>query len=568
MENEKEKEIVADNVEKELPIDEGKSEVVDSTEEVTKDETSIGEVVEESVIENVPNVDTVVASVDVPVIEKTVEPVINDSVVNDVSLDNSGNSKPKSKMKTGLIIGLVVLLIAIVGGVFGYKMYVSNPLKLYKSVLNNGYEYFSGVLDEFDKNTIKYNFDESIVIDGKLKLNSDLEEISPYTGYDYGFKLGLDPKQEKVEVGLSMNKDGQVTLDGFMYLINNFIYMKSDKLYDKVLFTKSEEDIFAEINFDEIKADYNYKDIDKLLEKFTGYIENSLIEDNFKKEDGTVKLDGKSVKVTKVIYSINGNTAYEMITSITNDMKKDEEFIDLLVKISGLEKKEIKESLDSIEINKEDFSGEETVDFCIYTKGFFAKVIGFGVEVEDVTMSYVSDNDRSEFSVVNEESILTAVTEKGVTKGSLKVEGVEYLTFKYSSEQKDKTAKSSLEIAVNEDGEKINIIIDMESKNVNDKRAESKLGIDIKYVGATQSMNFGIDFEYNIEVGAKVGDVNTTGAVDMNTLSEVELQKILTNLEKAVEGTPLEILFLNEEDDDYYYDDDYDYNDYDSYTVE
>jgi len=226
MENEKEKEIVADNVEKELPIDEGKSEVVDSTEEVTKDETSIGEVVEESVIENVPNVDTVVASVDVPVIEKTVEPVINDSVVNDVSLDNSGNSKPKSKMKTGLIIGLVVLLIAIVGGVFGYKMYVSNPLKLYKSVLNNGYEYFSGVLDEFDKNTIKYNFDESIVIDGKLKLNSDLEELSPYTGYDYGFKLGLDPKQEKVEVGLSMNKDGQVTLDGFMYLINNFIYMK------------------------------------------------------------------------------------------------------------------------------------------------------------------------------------------------------------------------------------------------------------------------------------------------------------------------------------------------------
>ena len=72
------------------------------------------------------------------------------------------------------------------------------------------------------------------------------------------------------------------------------------------------------------------------------YLGDALDEDKFKKEKDTVTVNGKDIKVTKVIYPLNQDTLYEIITSMIDDIKNDDEFIGLVAKLVGQEKEEFK----------------------------------------------------------------------------------------------------------------------------------------------------------------------------------------------------------------------------------
>jgi len=495
----------------------------------------------------------------------------NETIVNDVfqngtmnsnipNSDMGGNSKKSKKNnKLFFISGIIVLIIILgLGGLFLYKTHVNNPLKLYKSALDRIYKEASSALDEMEEAAKDFSLEDTVVMDGALKLNSNIPGLEDYTKYDYDFKVGVDFKNEKMELGAAMSEGSKEIISLFAYILNNNIYLKSDQAYNKVLYMESEEDIFGEFDMSEMEEmSISYDEMDILMKKFTEYLGNAFDEDKFEKEDGTVTLDGKKIKVTKVIYPISKNTLPDLINSVTKDMANDEEFIDILVKFAKFEgedisAEDIKDGLKTIEVSKEDFEDMAKIDFCLYTKGFFSKVVGFGFEGFGGDFSYVYEGEKSEFLVDIEGVEFTVITNDNISNGKLEVLNQKILTFKMVTEENDKSKKNDLEFDLDVEGIKMSGKLGSYVKEISDKKAESSLTVEFKMIAEGETADLGAKLDFVTEIGGKVAEDNSSEAVNIETLTDTELQTIITNVENAVKDTFLyELLFSA---DDSYYD--------------
>lgn len=480
-------------------------------------------------------------------------PVNNGSVMG----NNMDSNSPKKSNTKFIVIGVVVavLLIAVVGGLFGYKSYVGKPLNLYKGAIENLYEDFNEALGETESFDITK---ESLVMNGDVKLTSNMAELNDYTKYTYDFNLGLDVKNKKMELGASMDEGSKEIIGAVIYLLDKTMYLDSDQIYDKVLYEVMEEDIFAELTSEEGTATVDYEDVDKIVEKLSQYLSNSLDEKNFKEESATITVNGKEVKVTKVIYPLNQNTVYAMAQSILKDIKADDEFIGLVAKVAGLEKTDLKAALDELEISKEDFEVEEEIKFYLYKKGFFAKVVGFGIEDSKTVVTYAKVDKLAELNVKGDGLEVVAKTNDTKTNGSVKVEGTELATFTLVLEEKDKNVKMDLTVNMDYEGSKITVKCVADTTEESDKKAKGTYDVTLSMTEEGQTIELGAKVNLNVEIGGKVDGFDTNGAVDYTTLTDAELEKIQTNLETALEGTFLyDLVFAEDDYDDYYADDEW-----------
>ncbi len=475
------------------------------------------------------------------------------------------DSKKETKKKL-TIIGIVIGMILVIGvcGLFGYKMYVSSPINLYRGVVNEGYESLSELIEEFyEAETFDFSKD-TLVMDGSLKLTSNLEEMKDYTKHNYKFNLGLDAKNKKLELGGSINEEEKEVISGIMYILDKTMYISSKQVYDKVLYEVTEEDIFGQFMTEEgIELPLTHEEADRLVEKVAKYINDSFDKRKFKKEKDTVKLDGKDVSVTKVIYPINNDTMYDMTSSILKDMKNDKEFIKLVSKLLGSTTDEVQTMFDSMKVSKDDFAIEEEIDFYLYTKGFFSDVVGFGLENEYGLISYIKVKEKAEFVIDSEEASFVAKTNGDKTVGSLVADKEELLTFDLVYKENDKNQKIDLNLKYQEAGESFTIKLSTDSTEESEKKASSKVSVFVSVTTEGETIEFGVDATFNVEIGGKVDGINTNGAVNYEDLTEADLEEMENNLIKALEGTALYDLFVVSTEPDYEYDYDYDYSDED-----
>ena len=178
-----------------------------------------------------------------------------------------------------LILICAIAMVLLIG--IGSKLYFSDSMVLFKSVLNRGYNDISELLDTIEKNQFEYETNENIVIDGSANLTSNYEELAQYTGYDYKFNMGLNLKDQKLGLGLYLLKDNNTVVDGIFYILQNMMYIKSDKVYEKVLYSNLGVNLFATMDTEQMKNAYNYDDIDKIVQKMTTYIGNAFNRDDF-----------------------------------------------------------------------------------------------------------------------------------------------------------------------------------------------------------------------------------------------------------------------------------------------
>ena len=65
----------------------------------------------------------------------------------------------------------------------------------------------------------------------------------------------------------------------------------------------------------------------------------------------------------------------------------------------------------------------------------------------------------------------------------------------------------------------------------------AKVDFSVKANIAGEEFTFDVNLDANMEIGAKIGDVNTNNAINAEELTEEDLQLIIDNLEKALQGT-------------------------------
>lgn len=492
-------------------------------------------------------------------------PTENKDNISSGDLSNEFVEKKKNNKKI-LVAVLSIVLVLLVA--FGYKLYLGDSIVLFKTALNRGYKDISEILDSAEKNQFEYDLNENIVIDGNVNLNSNLEELATYTGYDYKFNMGVNVKEQKMGLGLSLLKNNETVIDGIFYILQNMLYMKSDKVYSQVLYSDMGSNMFESMNTEEIETTYNYDDIDRIVEKMTIYVGNAFERENFTKENSTLNVNNEEMDVVKHIYTIDKDAAYNIMTSILNQIKEDEEFVELVAKVADIEVSEVKEALNEATVSKEDFEYFETIKLNIYTTGFFPKFLGMGMTQDGITMTYTETKEQSEFNLSEESISVKAVTKDNVTEGSVKSSGSDVLTFKLKLEEKDKSSKMDLNLSI--PLLTANVTANIESNRVSNKRMENTIQFNFNMGSGEAATNLDANLVYNMEIGGTMPTVATEGAVDVNTLPETELVQLMTNIQNAVVGTPLEALFAEDDsytDEGYGYEYSDDYNsEYDDYT--
>ena len=111
----------------------------------------------------------------------------------------------------------------------------------------------------------------------------------------------------------------------------------------------------------------------------------------------------------------------------------------------------------------------------------------------------------------------------------------------------------------------------LETNRISNKKVENTIKVNFNMGAGEQATTVGANLTYNVEVGGKLLEVPTADAVDADNLPEEEQLKIITNLQNAFVGTPFEMLFAEEPEEDYYYDDYYGDDEYyqnDSYITQ
>ena len=486
-----------------------------------------------------------------PAVEQKVEVQTSDTTENvqkstQLNNDNKDNDtmsyefvEKKHKDKKLIILILVFLLIALV--IFGIKLYIGDSKVLLKGALNRGYTNISKLLDEIEKNELDYNSDESVVMNGNLKLNTNLEDLAQYTDYTYDFNLGMNLKAEHMQVGLSMNKDNQTIINGLVYAIKNMAYLKSDKIYPQMLYMDMGSNMFEEIK-GETTQTINYDDIDKLANKFTTYLNNAFNRDAFTKEKTTIKINGNDVSVTKHNYEFNEQNSYDFMSSILTSIKEDKEFIELLARVTLVDIDEIKELLNEATIEKEDFEGMDKFNLCLYTEGFFSKVVGLGLYDSETSIIATKDGEREELTIKNTDFNISLVTENDITTGNVKADGKEVMTFKLKIKESGQTITEVIEFDVKDI---FNGNVELKADRISDKKMEMAVSANLEMALGTEITTLGADFNYDVAIGGKLSEINTEGAVDFNNLTEADLQQISTNFTNALAGTPFELLLTS-----------------------
>lgn len=474
-----------------------------------------------------------------PIETKNASPIVNQNTTQEKKINNKPTNK-KIKNIDFIIVILGILLVILV--IAGYKSYLENSTVLFKTTINKGYNELSELLTDSKEKSFEYNYDEPIVINGNLKTSTNMEELISYLSYNYDFNIGLDPKTKKINLDFAMNNENEPIIDSLFYLTSDKLYIKADKIYSQVLYSDIDYNIFEKLNTEEQQS--TYKDIDKLVEKMATYLKDALNDSDFVKENEKIKINNHEINATKHIYKIDSNEAYRLAKSINNSIKEDQEFIEILAKITSTKKSEIEKELKEYSVDKEDYEDIEEVNLNIYTTGFFPKLLGMGISTTTTNITYFEEDDRGEFNLITDKTTINAIIKDEIITGDIKEADKIVATFQVKTEENEKSSKTIIEFNMAESTTNFNITI--ENKELTKKQVETSININIGIEDQEDIKTIGVELKYNAEIGKEVTKIDTEVAKDMNTLTEEEQEQIFTNIQKVLEVTPLRALLTTD----------------------
>lgn len=184
--------------------------------------------------------------------------------------------------------------------------------------------------------------------------------------------LDLGNKIEFMKLKSKYKDQDFVNADIFVEKENAFV--KLDKLFDKYIKVVLEEDIF--------KENEGNKDAIIVVDGLLAAIENSLDDKYFTKVEKTVSLNNVVKKVNANTLVINNENVIPFLTSIINELKANNQFLEAFARMQEIEKADVVTVLDKTLSDMKETSGmvgEVNYQISFYTEGFMNKPVGMGV---------------------------------------------------------------------------------------------------------------------------------------------------------------------------------------------
>ena len=279
-------------------------------------------------------------------------------------LSKSGNLK-SSKKGLKVLIAVIILLLLVAGGVFAYFKFLKPDAEMVFTKLIKGYtsEITKVVDNSLDKNSSSY------VRTGNFTFNTDMTDYKIFNGISLDYTLGMDFNSKVMSADFTYKEQDKNILAGNLYLKDKKIYLKSDQVYDKLLYlAETDEDFFADAFSKQDIEDMKY-----IFKQGSIYLQNSLKKATYKTEAGSLIINGKDTKIQKNIMVIDKSNANTIGDTLLASMKNDSMFMDALKRLSDDDNSSSKLE-ETIKVDSSD--NFEPIAIEIDTKGITNQVVG------------------------------------------------------------------------------------------------------------------------------------------------------------------------------------------------
>lgn len=440
--------------------------------------------------------------------------------------------KPKKRKK--FVIILILIIIAIAVGLFlGYKRLTSNPLSIYKKVINETYDLANNFLEENVKNTMSINLkEEPLTINTSFTLDTNIEELKALKNYEYQLSIGVNPSKEQMNLSLGLSDENENILSLLFAFLNDRVYMKSDELYSEILDLGISELDFSELQIKE--GFYTYEDIDITLSKMKTILINSLDSDKFLTSEETINVNSKKIKAKKFTYLLDKENMERTINYIREEMIKDEELMEALSHIIGLSTSELEDALKE-EI---DYSNYEDIYINLYTNGGTKVIAGNIGTKEEAVIRFTNQDDTFNMFIGDEYTNFTIKNENNITDIAYNEYDEEIFALTITWEEETR----KLDLTMDDYGDELNMIIEVS----NMKYSQNSISEDIVLKYNMNSYGEEISFELagNLEITKEeLESIDVENSVNINTLNEEETQLIYDNLMNVLDKLNLSNYF-------------------------
>ena len=435
---------------------------------------------------------------------------------NNLDFEDFREKKSKKGLVITLIIVLIILLLSIGSFLFIKNKYTASSFLDQSSKNINTFinEVFEGITINKDylDNIDKYD----VISDSNIKLTTASSELKDLNNLEIGLKTNQSLKNNYLDMDISLKQDTG-TLTGTLAIDNNKIYIDSKDIINKVLTTKSDEDLFGNVDeYTEKLKTYAKYDIESIANNIVKYLFESLKEANL-----NTKYNGLNVIYTYEINDTNKDKINDKFMKLVN---KDKVLSDIINENNAI-------TLENVKITIEVNMLNNTVEnFTIKSDESEIK----GVKIDKNKYKITSDEDEYEVEVTKEKIVINGKDENN-NPAQAKIETSDnkamlvYTTNDMSLDitiNSEKKNTSNIEIKINSENIKTNgnLTITSDEKN---KTSEISGKLNLSY----NDYSITLDIKNNGKYGNNlVTKKNYNNAIDIENVTEEDSLTITTNL--------------------------------------
>lgn len=435
---------------------------------------------------------------------------------NNLDFEDFREKKSKKGLVITLIIVLIILLLSIGSFLFIKNKYTASSFLDQSSKNINTFinEVFEGITINKDylDNIDKYD----VISDSNIKLTTASSELKDLNNLEIGLKTNQSLKNNYLDMDISLKQDTG-TLTGTLAIDNNKIYIDSKDIINKVLTTKSDEDLFGNVDeYTEKLKSYAKYDIESIANNIVKYLFESLKEANL-----NTKYNGLNVIYTYEINDTNKDKINDKFMKLVNE---DKVLSDIINEDNAI-------TLENVKITIEVNMLNNTVEnFTIKSDESEIK----GVKIDKNKYKITSDEDEYEVEVTKEKIVINGKDENN-NPAQAKIETSDnkamlvYTTNDMSLDitiNSEKKNTSNIEIKINSENIKTNgnLTITSDEKN---KTSEISGKLNLSY----NDYSITLDIKNNGKYGNNlVTKKNYNNAIDIENVTEEDSLTITTNL--------------------------------------
>lgn len=435
---------------------------------------------------------------------------------NNQDFEDFREKKSKKGLVITLIIVLIILLLSIGSFLFIKNKYTASSFLDQSSKNINTFinEVFEGITINKDylDNIDKYD----VVSDSNIKLTTTSSKLKDLNNLEIGLKTNQSLKNNYLDMDISLKQDtGNLT--GTLAIDNNKIYIDSKDIINKVLTTKSDEDLFGNVDeYTEKLKSYAKYDIESIANNIVKYLFEALKEANL-----NTKYNGLNVIYT---YEINDTNRDKINNKFMKLVNEDKILSDIINEKNAI-------TLENVKITIEVKMLNNTVEnFTIKSDESEIK----GVKIDKNKYKITSDEDEYEVEVTKEKIVINGKDENN-NPAQAKIEAsddktmIVYTTNGMSLDitiKSEKKNTSNIGIKINSENIKVNgnLTITSDEKN---KTSEISGKLNLSY----NDYSITLDIKNNGKYGNNlVTKKNYNNAIDIENITEEDSLTITTNL--------------------------------------